>query len=183
MKHIIATLVAAAIAGPAMAGNAYIGGSVGRTEHKMTVEGTSVTDDDTATKLFGGYQITPAVGVEAGYAFLGESKVSGNGATLGAEPKSMYLAVTGTLPLSPVVSAFVKLGAARTKTTFNSSYLGVAESYKNTDTSVIAGIGASYAISKQVALIAEYEHFGKIAKDDGASLKADLLSVGVRFNF
>lgn len=143
----------------------------------------SITDSDTGSKLVAGYQVTPAVGVEAGYAFLGESNVSADGDSIGAEPKLFYVAVTGTLPLSPVASAFVKLGAARTKTTLTSSFMGAFDSYKHSETSVIAAIGASYAISKQVALVAEYEHCGKIAKEDGASLKADLLSVGVRFNF
>ena len=166
-----------------MAGNAYIGGSVGRAEQKLSVEGMSISDTDTGYKLVGGYQITPAVGVEAGYAVLGESNVTADGDSLGAEPKSFYVAVTGTLPLSPVASAFVKLGAARTKTTLYTSFMGDFESYKNTETSVVAGIGASYALSKQVAVVAEYEHFGKVAKEDGASLKADLLSVGVRFSF
>lgn len=183
MKHIIVTIIAAAIAGPVFAGNAYVGGSVGRAEQKVTIEGMSMTGNDTAAKLVGGFQVTPAVGVEAGYAYLGEAKVSADGDYIGAEPKSVYLAVTGTLPLSPVASAFVKLGAARTKTTVSASYMGAFEASRHIENSVIAGIGASYAISKQVALVAEYEHFGKIVKDESGNLKADLLSVGVRFNF
>jgi OOP family OmpA-OmpF porin len=31
--------------------------------------------------------------------------------------------------------------------------------------------------------VAEYEDFGKISKDDGADLKANLLSIGVRYKF
>lgn len=183
MKQLVLTLIAAAIAAPAFAGNAYIGGSVGRAEQKLSVEGMSLSDTDTGAKIVGGYQVTPAVGVEAGYAVLGESKISGNGASAGAEPKSFYLAVTGTMPLTPVVNGFVKLGAAHTKTTVFASEPGFFFSSKEKDTSVLAGIGASFAINKQMSVVAEYEHFGKILSEDGESLKADLLSVGVRFQF
>lgn len=183
MKHFILTIIAAAVAGPVFAGNTYVGGSVGRAEHKLSIEGDSVSDSTTGSKLVGGFQVTPMVGVEAGYVYLGESKISADGASAGAEPKSLYLAVTGTLPLSPVASAFVKLGAARTKTGVYASYQGQLESAQHLENSVVAGIGASYAISKQVSLVAEYEHFGKIIKGEDESLKADLLSVGVRFNF
>lgn len=183
MKQLVITLIAAAIAGPAFAGNAYIGGSVGRAEQKLSVEGLSLSESDTGAKIVGGYQITPAVGVEAGYAVLGESKISAGGDSAGAEPKSVYLAVTGTMPLTPVISGFVKLGAAHTKTTIFASDAWGTYSQKEKDTSVLVGIGASYVINKQVSLVAEYEHFGKIISEDGESLKADLLSVGVRFQF
>ena len=88
------------------------------------------------------------------------------------------------MPLTPAVSGFVKLGAAHTKTTIFASDWDGYYSVKEKDTSVMAGIGASFALNKQVSLVAEYEHFGKIAKsDDGESLKADLVSVGVRVQF
>jgi hypothetical protein len=34
-----------------------------------------------------------------------------------------------------------------------------------------------------VSLVAEYEHVGKVAKEDGTSLKSDMLSLGVRVKF
>ena len=80
------------------------------------------------------------------------------------------------------MSAFVKLGAARTKTTAQFQAAGSFGSDSNTDTSVLAGIGATFAINQQVSVVAEYEQFGKVIKDEGDSLKADLLSVGVRVN-
>lgn len=183
MKQLVLTLIAAAIAAPAFAGNTYIGGSVGRAEQKLSAAGASVSDNDTATKIVGGYQFTPAVGVEAGYAILGESNIVGGVYSAGAEPKSFYVAVTGTMPLTPVIAGFVKLGAAHTRTDVFASDRGYFYSARVNNGSVLAGIGASYAINKQLSLVAEYEHFGKIVSEDGVSLKADMLSVGVRFQF
>jgi OOP family OmpA-OmpF porin len=184
MKQFVLTLIAAAIAAPAFAGNAYVGGSVGRAEQILSGADYSMSDTDTGAKLVAGYQVTPAVGVEAGYVILGETVVSGNGAAVGAEPKSVYVAITGTMPLSPAASGFFTVGAAHTKTTVFASDTGYYYSVKETDTSVMAGVGVSFLINKQVSLVAEYEHFGKIAKSDGDdSLKSNLVSVGVRVQF
>lgn len=183
MKQLVLTLIAAAIAAPAFAGNVYVGGSVGRAEQKLSADGISMSDNDTGTKVVGGYQVTPAVGVEAGYAILGESNISGGGYAVGAEPKSFYVAVTGTMPLTPVVAGFVKLGAAHTRSDVFASDRNFFYSGKAKNTSVLAGVGASYAINKQLSLVVEYEHFGKVVSEEGVSLKADLLSAGVRFQF
>ena len=45
------------------------------------------------------------------------------------------------------------------------------------------GVGVSYAVTPNLAVIAEYQNFGKIIKGDGADLKAHLVSAGVRFSF
>lgn len=183
MKQLVLTLIAAAIAAPAFAGNAYVGGSIGRAEQKVSIEGLNLSESDTGAKIVGGYQFTPMVGVEVGYADLGKIEISGGGERVSAEPKSFYVAATGTMAVSPVVNAFVKLGAARSRTDLFAAGRGYAYSDKQSDTSLLAGIGASFAINKQLSLVAEYEHFGKVISEDGESLKADLLSVGVRFQF
>jgi OOP family OmpA-OmpF porin len=184
MKQLVLTIIAAAIAGPAFAGNAYIGGSAGRAEQTLSVEGMSLSETDSGAKVVVGYQVNPAFGVEAGYAVLGKTKVGGNGAWIGAEPKSVYAAVTGTMPLSPVLTGFVKVGAAHTETKMYATDRYDSFSFDEKDTSLVAGVGALFALSTQVSLVAEYEHFGKIAKfPNGGNLKADLLSVGVRFQF
>jgi len=47
----------------------------------------------------------------------------------------------------------------------------------------VIGVGAAFHLNKNFSIVAEYEYFGKVAKDDDASLKANLLSVGVRYKF
>lgn len=183
MKQLVLTLIAAAIAAPAFAGNAYIGGSVGRAEQKVSIEGLNLSDSDTGAKIVAGYQYTPMVGVEVGYADLGKIEIAGGGERVSAEPKSFYVAATGTVALTPVVSGFAKLGVARSRTDLFAAGRGFAYSDKQSNTSLLAGVGASYMINKQLSVVAEYEHFGKVVSEGGESLKADLLSVGVRFQF
>jgi OOP family OmpA-OmpF porin len=183
MKKMILAALAVSCALPAMAQNFYAGASVGRSEQKLNTTGMSISDNDTGFKVFGGYQFTPVIGVEAGYAQFGEASVSGGGATATAKPKSFYGAVTGTVPLTNEISLFGKLGAARSRTTVTASYLGTTESAKQNETSLLVGLGASYALNEKVSLVAEYENFGKVAKGDGDSLKVDQFSVGARFKF
>ena len=108
---------------------------------------------------------------------------SGGGATVWAKPKALYAAVVGELPVAPQFSVLGKFGVARTKTTIGATMAGVTESSSEKETSPVIGIGAAYALTDNVKLIAEYETFGKVAKGDGGHLKVDNLSVGLRMAF
>jgi OOP family OmpA-OmpF porin len=183
MKKAVIALLAAACAMPAFAGETYVGASVGRSEQKLGVEGFSLSENATAFKVFGGYQFTPAVGAEIGYAHFGKVSISDSGATASAEPSAFYAAVTGTLPLTSQISAFGKLGVARDHTKVGLSYEGQSDSESMNETSAVFGLGVNYAVSPKVAVFAEYENFGKVAKGDGDSLKVDHVSVGLRVKF
>lgn len=183
MKKFCILALAAACATPAMADEFYTGASVGRTEHKLNVSGISLDDNGTGYKVFGGYQYNKNVGAEVGYADLGKGAVSGGGATVSAKTKAVYAAVTGTLPLTNEIAVFGKLGAARNRTTMDATIGKVTDSAKENRTSLLFGLGASYAVTDKVAIVAEYENFGKVAKDGGDNLKVDQLSVGVRVKF
>ena len=50
-------------------------------------------------------------------------------------------------------------------------------------TSAYVSVGAAYALNAKVSLVAEYENFDKVAKDGDSHIKADLLSVGIRYAF
>jgi len=180
-KQLFAALCAFA-AIPAFA-EGYAGVSVGRAEQKLDVETISLSESKTGAKVYGGYNFTPTVGAEFGYVSFGKATFSGGGATVSTKPKSVYAAVTGTAPLSEAFSAHAKVGLARTRTDITASFAGETESAREHDTRAMLGLGASYALSPTASVVAEYEYFGKVAKDEGVSLKADLLSVGVRFKF
>jgi OOP family OmpA-OmpF porin len=183
MKKVILAVLVALSAASAMAQNAYVGASVGRAEQKAEVGPYGFKDKSNAFKVFGGYQFTQNIGLEAGYVKFNEAEVSGNGASLSAEPKTFYTAVTGTLPINEQLSAFAKVGAANTRTTVTGTINGVSYSDKTTETSAMFGLGLSYAFTPTVSVIAQYENFGKVIKDDSGSLKADLLSIGVSVKF
>ncbi|WP_311196864.1 outer membrane beta-barrel protein [Rugamonas apoptosis] len=95
----------------------------------------------------------------------------------------MYVAATGTLPLNEQFSLFGKLGVAFNHTEFRVWEPGFSGSTTENQTSPMIGIGASFALDMKISFVAEYENFGKVAKDGGDSVKADMLSVGVRFKF
>ena len=187
MKNTILFAMLAALAGAAAAQpvNAYIGGNVGRAEQKLSFDGNSIKDHDTGFKLYGGYNINPNFGLEAGYVDLGKMERSGNGASLKFEPTSVYFAATGTLPLDPQFSLFAKAGIARTEVKANASVGNLSVDDKASRSNAYLSVGAAYIVNTNFSVVAEYEYFGKVAKfeDSSDNLKANMVSVGVRYSF
>jgi OOP family OmpA-OmpF porin len=110
--------------------------------------------------------------------------ISAQGLTASSKPQSVHVAVTGAWNVTPEFAVTGKLGAAHTRTKLEGSGAGYSESETETHTSLMYGVGVSYAFTPKIALIAEYQDFGKIIKGDaGESLKAHVVSAGVRFSF
>ena len=173
---LIALIAAAAIAPVAAQAESYVGNSIGRGEQKLSGD-FSAKDHATTYKFFGGYQFSTTFGIEAGWADLGKAEaiVAGGPATM--HPRSLYVAATGTYPLAEGFALTGKIGAARTRTTLS------FDIDKKGNTSLLLGVGGTYAITPTVLAVVEYEHFGKIVDEDFGSLKANVLSAGVRFKF
>ena len=184
MNKIVIALIAA-LAAPlaAHAEGAYVGGNIGRAEQKAHIDGFSVKESTTAYKLYGGYNYTKNFGAEVGFVDLREAEKSGNGARISSKPQSLYVAATGTLPLDEQFALFAKVGVARNHVKLAGSGLGYNYSGSENRTAPFIGVGASYALNKNVSFVAEYENFGKVAKDGKDNIKADFLSVGVRYAF
>jgi OOP family OmpA-OmpF porin len=186
MKYSIIIAAIAALAAPlaAQADNAYVGVNVGRAEQKLSVQDVaSEKESATSFKLYGGYDYTKNFGVELGYTDFRKVEKSALGYGISSKPESIYVAATGTLPLNEQFSLFGKLGVAFNHTKVNAWEPGFSDSTTNNKTNAMIGIGASFALDKKISFVAEYENFGKIAEDGGDSIKADMLSVGVRFKF
>lgn len=166
----------------AYADGAYVGVNAGRTDQKVrAADGDTAKDTTTGYKLYGGYDFSKNFGVEGGYMDSGNGKaVFSDGAFVTGKTTSLYVAVTGTLSLSEQFSLFAKLGVAT-----NRAKLHNAAGYYFDDrtTSPLLGMGASYALSKNVALVIEYEDFGKTVKIDNEYVKTNLLSIGARYKF
>lgn len=185
MKKTIFIAMIATLAAPlaAQAEGAYIGANVGRAEQKVNVEGFSFKESTTAYKLYGGYTYNQNFGFEVGFADLREAEKSGNGARIASEPKSVYIAATGTLPLNDQFALFGKAGVASTHVKISGSAPGYSASASDNQASPYFSVGASFALNKNISFVAEYENFGKIAKDGGSHIKADFVSAGVRYAF
>ncbi|MBJ7312295.1 outer membrane beta-barrel protein [Rugamonas sp. CCM 8940] len=185
-QQFIAALIGAAIAFPvaAQAEGYFVGGNVGRSEQKLSIDGLgSIKDTGTGFKLNGGYQFNANYGVEVAYVNLGKAEVNAQGTYAKSEPQTVFVAATGTLPLNNEFSLFGKVGVAQNHVKLSVRESGFSGSDSENRTTAVFGIGAAYHLNKNVSFVAEYENFGKIGNGDGASLKADLLSVGVRYSF
>jgi len=184
MKRIIAATIAAISCNVALADPAsYVSASVGSAEQKLSVDGLHVTDSDTAFQIAGGYRYTPNFGVEVGYTNFGTATIAAAGASVSAKPQSVHLAATGTWNLTPEFAFTGKLGIARTSTKINERDGTFSDSSTEKKTSLMYGIGVSYAFTPVLAAVAEYQDFGKIIDRDGGTLKAHVVSAGIRFSF
>jgi opacity protein-like surface antigen len=172
--------------------NFYFGFGAGQSDlntHKYgQLNYTSFDEKDTMYKVFAGYSFNKSISAELSYNNLGESKATiTNGGGMSATNKAS--ATVLALKIAPLpdatVSPFVKLGV---------SYLKVKEtstepsSFKKNASTLYYGVGAEYAISKTVALLVEYEAFGKVGITDVnangvTQVKPKSISTSLRFNF
>jgi OOP family OmpA-OmpF porin len=184
-KHLVVVIVAGATLAPvaAIAGDSYVGASVGRAETRLDVQFPSLAkDSDTGYKLYGGYRYTEILGIEGGVANLGESVIARSGIQYTVKPWSYYLAGRAVLPLNEQFELFGKVGVVRTHPRFG-GVGGYLMKDTGNETSRLLGIGASFMINKQAAAVFEYEDYGRLIKEGGGSLKGKMLSAGIRYTF
>lgn len=167
----------------AFAGTGYVGLSGGSAKQELSFEGESGSKNTGAFKAFAGYQINPSFGIEGGYIHFGDAKDSADGATVSIKPKAFYAALTGSFPMSPQFNLTGKVGVARTETKLFASFDGDSGEVEVSDTRPMVGIGTEYKFSDSMSVVAEYEHFGKVAKESGLSLEVSMVSVGLRMSF
>lgn len=153
----------------ARAEGVYLGGSLGAPHYPDVVNGISGENSGIGGKLYGGYQITPNVAVEAGVADLGHLD-GGNGAV---HANSTFVDAVGIVPLNDKWSVLGRLGLA----------------HVNVDTSAgddagngaKVGLGAQYNLTSNLALRGEWERYRPHVFDAHPAL--DQYTVGVRLAF
>jgi OOP family OmpA-OmpF porin len=180
MKKKVTLALAALLAVPVIASaQAYVGASVGSNTYKLSFEDASTSQSETGGKVYGGYNFTPNLGVEVGYANLGKWSESDGIDTVSTKTQSLYLAAVGTVPLAAGFSVQGKLGVARhsTKVTLNELSDTVDR------VTPLIGIGATYAFTPNVLGVLEFEHYGKVASESGLDLEAQMVSAGIRVKF
>jgi OmpA-OmpF porin, OOP family len=163
-KVFAATLAAAALglAAPVFAQTApdrgwYIGGDIGRSDVG--------SENDTAFRILGGYQINRNFAAELGYHNLFDKS--------GVKVTAWEFAGVGLFPLANRVSLLGKLGLARAESKAN---LGIFGSVKDTSTELLFGIGVQYDVNRNVGIRAQWN---RINTDE----EVDVLSVGVIYRF
>lgn len=189
MKKIIFALIAGVTAmGAAQAqspGRPYIGLGVASADHNFKIGGATNANSEgykPSAKIFGGVELTPMFGVEAGYTDI---RKSDHTFTVGATPgrattdgSRSYLAGKATMPVNEAFSVYGKLGAGYSKVNVSSATPLVSRSDSKTE--VYGAVGGQYNLNEKMALTLEYERYGK-SKDYG--VKADAITAAAKFSF
>ena len=165
----------------------YLSGNVGQSDTKGG--GT-----DTAYKIAVGLQANQYVALEMQYIDLGEGKDKVYGTVEGLDfsgkvaldTKGFGANLVGTLPLDDF-KLFGKVGYHRLETkgtakvtvTDGVNTVSGKGKAKTNEWVPSFGVGASYAFTPAIEVVAEYERYKKVAD----SYDVDLASVGLRYNF
>lgn len=167
-----------------LAGNA-IAGPGDSTPHPYVGVGASVVDRTGGsakvnTKIVGGVALSDSLGVEAGVVDFRRGVLVGTPApearTIDLGGFGAYVAARFSRPIMETLSVFGKLGVAQSERKIGSN----GSVRKESDTGLYAGFGLQYAVTKKVALTAEYERYGK---DKKAGAKSDAWTLGLKYEF
>lgn len=144
---ICAAALAAMATLPVHADGLYVGASLGAPHYEDSVAGIDGNNSGVAGKLFGGYQFNPNVAVEAGVTDFGRVR-SDAGSVKG---HGEYLDAVGLLPLNESWSLLGSIGVAHVDLDTTNG--------DDSSSALKLGLGAEYAISRNVALRGEYENY------------------------
>lgn len=158
----------------------YVSVHAGRSEQKLTIEDSfTLTDSGTGYRLAIGSKFSNNFGIEAGYVKQAKGTLDTLVGTATSDPKSLYLAATGTFPVSDRFALTGKLGAIRHSTEF--TFGGLTDKYR--ETAPMGGVGMLFSINPALTATLEYENYGKLFDEDGAKIEGNMVSAGLRFNF
>lgn len=186
-KSHLAMLAAAALYSlPAVAQKApetgfYVGGGLGISSFSDGCRlGGSCDDNDTAIKVFGGYQVNKYVAGELGVVDLGSAQSTAGGATDEFKVKAWELSAVGSLPLAQRFSVFGRLGLYFARAEENTNFSGDS-SHTNND--LTYGVGVRYDFSRNLAVRGELQRYGDVGGGDVRRADIDLLGVSVLWMF
>lgn len=190
-KFVCSTLIALAASSLAHAEDMYIGAgvsSLGKGKIKYLDDGVTTerysTKRDPAVTLFAGYVLSPSWALEAGYRGIGDDNVFelAQGYQLKTRTRMGYIAARNTWQLSEDWSLYGKVGVAQGRLTAGIQGKDVSGAETVKKNGLYLGLGAAYAVSKNVSLQLELEHTDKL-KQQGLSVAMDRFSLGVRVGF
>lgn len=186
MKAVVVTISALFISVTSLALHAapYIGLGVGSADYKVdlsSLNGGSFEDDGTGTKIYGGYAFNKYFAAEVTYYNFAEASVgaietspgSGNFVSASADMKGFGGYAVGMYPVSKSVNLMAKIGMLSwdADLEFNN------KSATNDGTDLAFGVAASYAFTKELIGIAEWESF------ESDNPEVSMLSIGFKFVF
>lgn len=185
-KRIVVAIAAATLAGLASA-QGYAGVGIGQSRAKLDCTGADTCDKTGAAfRLYGGYQFTPNLALEAAFFDQGKARVTGTDPELGSiggDFKGQGVGLWGVLAAPMEAASFyAKLGvvSSRIKLDASSSVLGTASAAER-HTRGAWGLGASYEFAPKWVARLDYERFRARFMDEKVSV--DLLTLGAHYRF
>ncbi|GMR01348.1 MAG: outer membrane beta-barrel protein [Gammaproteobacteria bacterium] len=178
---VIAALLMSGLSSAALA-DAYFGASVGSAAYKVDpAVGNDFEEKGTGTKLYGGYTFNKYFAAEATMYNFAEASIGaleldpGGSVVVGASAnmKGAGAYAVGMYPVSKKINLMAKLGVL----SWSADLSANGKSRSNSGTDAAYGLAASYAFTKQLLAVAEWESFNT----DNPELS--MLSIGFRFNF
>ncbi len=165
----------------------YMAGNLGQAHISADCSGALSCDkSDIGYKLTAGYQVNPLVALEASYIDFGKLKASGydeNADVVNAKVESSGFLLAAALRhnVNPKVSLVGRLGLSILDSKGTVSAFGVSGSKSYNSTKPYLGLGAEYALNKQLRLTVGAD-FTRIELDD-ESTSVRLLSAGAQYAF
>lgn len=184
----------------------YAGASVGEAQADVDVQspgavalsngftGLSLNkdEDDTAYKIFGGYQFSDYFALEGGYFDLGDYRYNVNALTPGAtwtgraKVRGLNLDLVGILPMGERFSAFGRVGAvyAENKNTYRGYGAATVASFgdDDNDSTHKYGVGLQYRINDNMSARLEAERY-EIEDAFFDRDRIDVYSLGLVYRF
>lgn len=166
-----------------------LGAAFGQATSKETCDdvATSCDDNDTAWKVFGGYQFNRYLGVELAYADLGtpasaSGTVSGLPVVIRVDVKAWDLVAVGSYPIDRF-SVYGKVGLYRAETEGTATVAGTPRTTKDTNTDLTFGLGAGFDITRNLRVRAEWQRYTDVGGDNVGEDDIDVLSVALMWRF
>lgn len=173
----------------------YAGGAVGQAKAKDSCSGITgagfvggCDDKDTAWKIFGGYQFSRHLGVEAGYVDLGEFTASGTilgaPAAASAEAKGLEVVAVGTIPFTQQLAAYGKAGAFRWDVDTRAAVGAAAAGGGDDGVDFTYGVGLKYDFTRNLAARLEFQRYNNVGETNTTGQSdVNLWTLGVMFKF
>jgi OOP family OmpA-OmpF porin len=182
----LATVTAALLSGGAHA-QAYVGGAVGQSHINLDCSGVpNCETTDTGFKFFGGFKFTPNIAGEVTYFDWGKAggSASGSGGTAEATVSGTGVGVGAAFfaDFTPQWSGVARLGIASNKAKGEARLNGsMIASESESKTTAYAGLGVSYALSKQVKLDGAIDFSNLELQGEKGNVR--LFSIGLTYAF
>jgi OmpA-OmpF porin, OOP family len=164
-KIVIATLLSAFIAAPAVAADEgfYVGADLGAVSYSnATVPNqTESYPNPGSVRIAGGYNFVPYLGVEVAYSVIGDSTVDYSNASTILKASVLQVAAVGTYSINDKFDVFGKLGMASNSVKVSGSGAAAGLGGSASTTNLMFGFGGQYNINQHFGIRAQYVDFGK----------------------